>query len=64
MAELTHEQLWKVCQPKQCDYEPYGQRKRLKAMFAATLFFLDWPLPNRYYPRTFQAESPIPLGPP
>jgi hypothetical protein len=30
MAELTHEQLWKVCQRKPGDYEPYGKRKRLK----------------------------------
>jgi hypothetical protein len=31
MAELTHEQLWHVCQPKADDYEPYGKSKRLKA---------------------------------
>jgi hypothetical protein len=30
MSELTHEQLWKVCQRKPDDYEPYGKRKRLK----------------------------------
>ena len=28
MAELTHEQLWQVCQRKPGDYEPYGQRVR------------------------------------
>jgi hypothetical protein len=26
MAELTHEQLWHLCQRKPGDYEPYGQR--------------------------------------
>src|ERR1700692_3058357 len=31
MAELSHEQLWHVCQRKPGDYEPYGKRKRLKA---------------------------------
>jgi hypothetical protein len=31
MAELTHEQLWQVCQRKAGDYEPYGKRKRLTA---------------------------------
>jgi hypothetical protein len=31
MAELTHEQLWQVCQQKPGDYAPYGKRKRLKA---------------------------------
>jgi hypothetical protein len=31
MAELSHEQLWHVCQRKPGDYEPYGQRKRLTA---------------------------------
>jgi hypothetical protein len=31
MAELTHEQLWQVCQRKPGDYEPYGKRKRLTA---------------------------------
>jgi hypothetical protein len=31
MAELTHEQLWRVCQRKPGDYEPYGKRKRLTA---------------------------------
>jgi hypothetical protein len=30
MAELTHEHLWKVCQRKPGDYEPYGKRERLK----------------------------------
>jgi hypothetical protein len=30
MSELTHEQLWHVCQRKPGDYEPYGKRKRLK----------------------------------
>jgi hypothetical protein len=29
MAELTHEQLWKVCQRKPGDYEPYGKHNRL-----------------------------------
>jgi len=31
MAELTHEQLWHVCQRKPGDYEPYGKRNRLMA---------------------------------
>jgi len=31
MAELTHEQLWKVCQRKPGDYEPYGKHNRLSA---------------------------------
>jgi hypothetical protein len=31
MAELTHEQLWQVCQRKPVDYEPYGKRNRLLA---------------------------------
>ena len=31
LAELTHEQLWQVCQRKPGDYEPYGKRKRLTA---------------------------------
>ncbi len=30
MAELTHEQLWHVCEQRVGDYEPYGKRKRLK----------------------------------
>jgi hypothetical protein len=30
MAELTHEQLWEVCQRMPGDYEPYGKRERLK----------------------------------
>jgi hypothetical protein len=29
MAELTHGQLWQLCQRKRGDYEPYGKRKRL-----------------------------------
>jgi hypothetical protein len=29
MAELTHEQLWQICQRKPGDYQPYGKRKRL-----------------------------------
>jgi hypothetical protein len=31
MAELTHEQLWHICQRKPGDYEPYGKRNRLMA---------------------------------
>src|ERR1700677_29567 len=31
MAELTQEQLWKVCQRKPGDYEPYGKHNRLTA---------------------------------
>ena len=31
MADLTHEQLWQVCQCKPGDYEPYGKRNRLMA---------------------------------
>jgi hypothetical protein len=31
MGELTHEQLWQVCQRKPGDYEPYGKRNRLMA---------------------------------
>lgn len=31
MADLTHEQLWHVCQCKAGDYEPYGKRNRLLA---------------------------------
>ena len=27
MAELSHEQLWHVCQRKPSDFEPYGERK-------------------------------------
>ena len=29
MAQLTHEQLWHVCQRKAGDYEPYGKHNRL-----------------------------------
>jgi hypothetical protein len=29
LAELTHEQLWQVCQRQPDDYEPYGKRTRL-----------------------------------
>jgi hypothetical protein len=32
MAELTYEELWRVCQRKPGDYEPYGKRKRLKRL--------------------------------
>jgi len=31
MPDLTHEQLWRVCQRKASDFEPYGERKRLTA---------------------------------
>ena len=31
MADLTHKRLWRVCQRKPSDFEPYGQRKRLTA---------------------------------
>ena len=31
MAQLTHEQLWHVCQRKAGDYEPYGKHNRLTA---------------------------------
>ena len=32
MSELTYEELWRVCQRKPGDYEPYGKRKRLKRL--------------------------------
>ena len=37
MAELTHEQLWQVCQQKPGDYEPYGKRKRLTPTRSAVI---------------------------
>jgi hypothetical protein len=30
VAELTHEQLWKVCQLKSCDYDPYKRSGSLR----------------------------------
>jgi hypothetical protein len=41
MGELTHEQLWKVCQRKPGDYEPYGKHDRLTATRPA-LILLPW----------------------
>ncbi len=35
MAELSHEQLWHVCQRKPSDFEPYGERRRLTASGSA-----------------------------
>jgi hypothetical protein len=29
LAELSHEQLWHVCQRKPSDFEPYGQANAL-----------------------------------
>jgi hypothetical protein len=37
MAELTHEQLWHVCQRKPGDYEPYGKHNRLTATTPAQI---------------------------
>jgi hypothetical protein len=31
LAELTHQQLWTVCERKPSDLEPYGQRRRWAA---------------------------------
>lgn len=31
LTDLSHEQLWDVCQRKATDFEPYGQRTRLTA---------------------------------
>jgi hypothetical protein len=41
MAELTHEQLWQVCQLKPGDYEPYGKHNRLTATRPAEIAS-DW----------------------
>lgn len=52
MAELTHAQLWQVCQRKPGDYEPYGKRKRLTPTRPALIGRLLRALPITPYSRS------------